>query len=294
MSEISNRSRLTLLALGAVAGLIMAASGLVERWGASGGALPDYAVARIGERFITRERYLQVASDLAADRRSPLDERDRQFVLDRLIDEELLIMRGIEMGLAGNAPQVRKSIASVLIAQIAAEAEAQSPDEAALRALYESDPEFFTTTARYHLRWLSLPGADDQAGQKAADTYQQLSVNVPLQDVMQSTGLQLETVLPDAMLPLAKLADYLGSELARQAAGMQPGEYSAPIAAGGSFHILYLVDRQVGELPAFEQARPLLEAEYLRREGDKALRRYLAWLRQRAEIIVDLEKLNPP
>ena len=294
MSEISTATRLTLLALGAVAGLVMAAFGLVDHWGRSGSALPDHAIARVGEQIITLDRYLQVAGDLAADRRSPLDAGQRQFVLDRLIDEELLIMRGIEMGLAGNAPQVRKSIASVLIAQIAAEAVAQAPDEAALRALYDSDPEFFTATARYQVRWLSLRGVGEQAGQRAADAYQQLSVNIPLQEVMRSTGLQLETVLPDAMLPLTKLADYLGSELAQQAAGMQPGKYSAPIAAGSSFHILYMVDRQAGVLPAFEQARPVVAAEYLRRESDKALRRYLAWLRQRAEIMLDQDMVNPP
>ena len=45
-------------------------------------------------------------------------------------------------------------------------------------------------------------------------------------------------------------------------------------------------------LPPFEQVRPMVEAEYLRRAGGDALRQYLAWLRERTEIIVDSEKIQ--
>ncbi len=102
---------MVLLALGACAGLIMAAAGLVERWSPSPGELPVGAIARVGGKIITLERYLQVLNDLAADKRAPLSAQDRQFVIDRLVDEELLIQRGIELGLADSSPQIRKALA---------------------------------------------------------------------------------------------------------------------------------------------------------------------------------------
>ena len=94
------------------------------------------------------------------------------------------------------------------------------------------------------------------------------------------------------MLPLSKLLDYLGPMLAQQASALQPGEYSRPIAVGGDFHILNLLSHEEAILPPFEQVRPMVEAEYLRRAGDDALRQYLAWLRERTEIIVDSEKVQ--
>ena len=288
----SSRTRLVLLVVGAVAGLLVAGSGLVERWSFRSSALPIDSIARVGGRLIPRQRYRQLISDLATDKRMPLRDEDRQFTLDRLIDEELLIMRGIELGLTETSPKIRKSIAAEVIAQIAAEAEATVPDETALRRLYAADSEYFTTTGRYRLRWWRLPGTDTNAEQKAAAAYAQLSTNTPADTVMTSTGLQSQPLLPDEMLPLTKLVDYLGPVLTQQVPHLKPGQYSRPIAMGDSFHILLLVTRKAGVRPTFERARPMVEAEYLRRKGDQALQEYLSWLRARTEIITVPEMLQ--
>ena len=293
-TEYAARMRLVLLALGACAGLIMAAAGLVERWSPSPGELPVGAIARVGGKIITQERYLQVLNDLEADKRAPLSARDRQFVIDRVVDEELLIQRGIELGLADSSPPIRKALAAAVIAQLAAEAEANLPGEQALRRLYDSDPEFFTSTARYRLRWLRLPASDDAAQLKVEDAYRQLSKGVTLEEVRQSTGLEPVPILPDALLPLSKIRDYLGPALASQVSMLRRGVFSKPIEDNGDLHILQLLEYQPEVLPPFEEARPVLEAEYLRRAGDEALRQYLRWLRLRSEVIVDLEMVHQP
>lgn len=293
-TEYSARTRVALLALGACAGLIMAAAGLVERWSRSPDELPVGAIARVGGKIITQARYRQVLNDLAADKRVPLSAQDRQFVIDRLVDEELLIQRGIELGLADSSPQIRKALAAAVIGQLTAEAEANLPGEQALRRLYESDPEFFTSTARFRLRWLRLPASDDAAQRKAEDAYRQLSNGVALEEVSQSTGLEPVPILPDALLPLSKIRDYLGPALAGQVSMLKRGAFSKPIEDNGDMHVLQLLDYRPEVLPPFEEARPVLEAEYLRRAGDEALRQYVQWLRLRSEVIVVQEKVKQP
>lgn len=293
-TEYSARTRVALLALGACAGLIMAAAGLVERWSRSPDELPVGAIARVGGKIITQARYRQVLNDLAADKRVPLSAQDRQFVIDRLVDEELLIQRGIELGLADSSPQIRKALAAAVISQLAAEAEASLPDEQALRRLYESDPEFFTSTARFRLRWLRLPASDDAAQRKAEIAYRQLSNGVALEEVSQSTGLEPVPILPDALLPLSKIRDYLGPALTGQVSMLKRGAFSKPIEDNGDMHVLQLLDYRPEVLPPFEEARPVLEAEYLRRAGDEALRQYVQWLRLRSEVIVVQEKVKQP
>ena len=278
--------RLILLLLGAATGVLLAASGLVVRATHSGVELPERDIARVGDRFIPEEKYRQLLNDLAADKRAPLEASDRQFVLDRLIDEELLVMRGTELGLEESSPEIRKALAANVIAQVVAEAEAAAPDDAALRQLYADDAEFFTSTGRYHLRWWRLPGSGQAVEKQALTAWEQLGKNMPIEEVSLATGLRKESMLPDQALPLTKLTDYLGPVLAQQVPQLETGEYSRPVKADGSFHILYLVDRQAGSLPPFEQVRPLVEAEYLRRVGDQALRDYLDWLRQRTQIVV--------
>ncbi len=135
-----------------------------------------------------------------------------------------------------------------------------------------------------------MPGSDPEAEQKAVAAFRQLGSDTPVEAVISSTGLEPQTLLPDELLPLTKLSDYLGPKLTQQIPALEHGEYSRPVEAEGSIHILHLLESQGVELPPFEQARPAVEAEFLRRTGDDALRQYLAWLRKRTEIVVVAEE----
>ncbi len=279
--------RQLLLAAGALCGLMLAAWNLVDTRTAPR-PLPADTIALVGGQPIPLQRYLGLLQDLAADQREPLTAQDETFALQRLVDEELLVLRALELGLGLSAPEVRKALASAMIAQIAGEAEASLPGQQALLHLYRSDAAFFTTQPRYRLRVLWLPGNGEEQLQTMAYIRQQLISGVALQDLIATSGVRQHASLPDSLLPPAKLADYLGAGLATAAAGLSAGEFSQPISSGGNVYLLYLVEYTAGELPEFEQVRELLEQEFVRREGDKALREYLDWLRQRTEIVVDV------
>jgi hypothetical protein len=285
----SERRRVTLLFLGALAGVVLAIPGLIEDWTFPNADLPSGVVARVADRHISEDRFAQVLHDLAADKHTPLTETDRRFVLDRLIDEELLMLRGIELDLPKLSPEVRKAIVSAVIAQVAAEAEAQSPTARELRQLYEDDPQFFANTARYRVRWWRLPGTGIEARLYAEMARKRLSENGASVTELSSFGLRVDPLLPDRLLPLTKIADYLGPMLAREVQKLKPGSISAIIAQGDGFHILQLLEKRDGQTPPFEEIRPLVEAEFVRRSGERALHEYLFWLRQRAEIVLQPE-----
>jgi hypothetical protein len=289
----NNRTRLVLLAVGAASGLIMASTGLLSKNTNTQSTLPDHLIARVGNQDIPKERYQQLIKELAADKKSPLDAQDRQFVLDRLIDEELLILRGIELGLSTSSPEIRKTIAASVISQVATEAGAMLPQEDALLQLYQSDPEYFAKTGRYQLKWWRLPGTDAGALSKARSAYEELKQGKAIDAAMAAAGFRAETILPNDLLPLSKISDYLGPELSQQIAQMQTGSWSDPLVSNGDYHLLYLLDHQLGEVPEFEAIRPLVESEYLRRAGDRALRDYLGWLRTRSQIQLRPEQNDP-
>ncbi len=185
----SSRKRLILLGIGAMSGVFLAASGLVEQWTLSPSELPADSVARVRGNSISAERYQQLLRDLATDKRESLTGDDRRFVLNRLIDEELLILRGMELGLAQSSPEIRKALAAAVIAQVVAEAEASPGSEEDLHRLYESDPDFFTSAARYRLWWLRTQGMDETAREIAEGAFARLSNGTNPEDVMASTGL---------------------------------------------------------------------------------------------------------
>ena len=111
-----------LLGLGAAAGLTLAASSLLSGPGRNAGELPEGAVARVNDAIIRNEEYARLLAALASDRRNPLTEEDRRRLLDRLIEEELLVQRARELGVDRLDRRVRSILVSAMIDSIVAEA----------------------------------------------------------------------------------------------------------------------------------------------------------------------------
>lgn len=282
--ETGTKFRLWALAVGGLAGLLLALQGLLQVSGNGATGLSAGAVASVNGREISRERFAALASDLAADSSSPLDDADYRFVMDRLIDEELLIERGIELGLPVQDPMVRKSIAAAVIGQVATEAAAVVPGPAELRSFYESEAAFFSRNPRYRVHWWRFPGTTREAAQEASDWAGQLAGNLGTAGNREQPPVR-ESVLPDVLLPAAKLNDYLGPELLLAVRELAVGEVAGPVESGQAVHVLQLLERQDGGVPAFEAIQDQVAAEYRRRQGEEALLNYLHWLRSRAAIV---------
>jgi hypothetical protein len=155
----TQRRATRLLGLGATAGLALAAAGLLTSGPESGDALPTHAVAAVNGEILRVEEYERAVQALAGDRREPLTEADRRHVLKRLLDEELLVQRGLELGLARHDRRVRGDIVAAVIQTVVARSEETSPDADALRAFYEENADYFAQTGRTLVQQILDPSA---------------------------------------------------------------------------------------------------------------------------------------
>ena len=73
------------------------------------------AIARVNDQHIDRTEYASAYQALLADKSKAPTAADKQLVLDRLIEEELLVQRGLEIGLLEGDAQVRKAVAMAVI-----------------------------------------------------------------------------------------------------------------------------------------------------------------------------------
>jgi hypothetical protein len=248
------------LLAGLAAGTLMAASGLRP---APAGGLPPEAVARVGERLILRDAWLRAVAAVASDRRTPLAEGDARHILERLVDEELLVQHGVALGLVENDARLRSTLVSeVMLA--ASQGARVEPDEAALRAWYDAHRERFAPAARLRVQAWRV----DAAGARAP----------------------FEPAVPDALLPPAKLQAYLGPSLVTLALELQPGASATVIDAEGTV-ALELLERQPGEAPPLEQVRQAVITEFRRSADEAAVRALLADLRGRTPIVVETGRL---
>ena len=277
------------LALGAAAGLAAAAAGLL-RPAHPGPALPDGAVATVNGTPVRAAEYERAVGALAADRRTPLGDVERRFVLDRLVDEELLVQRALELGLVRSDARVRSDLVAALVDSVTADASQREPDAAELRAFYDANRDWFAQPGRLRVRQLAVAGApsrDDAAALvRAQDAARRLRAGEPFADVARALGDPIVAPVPDDLLPPAKLTQYLGASAAAAASALAPGAVSEPLRAAGGWSVLVLAEREPESTPPFEAVAEQVRAELRRRSGDLELRRYIEELRRRAEIRV--------
>jgi parvulin-like peptidyl-prolyl isomerase len=279
---------IALLIAGGAIGIALAATGLLTAQGDQH-ALPPNAVATVNGQPISAQEYGRVVEALAEDRRSGVDDEQRRFVLKRLIEEELLIQRGLELGLAQHDSRVRKDLTAAVIDSVVAEVNDLRPDTAELRRFYDENRELFASSGQLRVRqvWFSVadPAQAGAALERARQSADRLRNGDDFATVRADLGDREIAPLPDALVPLVKLSDYLGPTAVRTLQAMKVGDVSDPVRSGTGYNVLQLVDSRPGDPPAFEDIEALVLNEYRRRAADEALRRYLDDLRERADIV---------
>jgi parvulin-like peptidyl-prolyl isomerase len=285
--RLSQRRPLILLGIGAALGIGVAAAGLLERTSAAG-HLPSGAVALVNGTPIRFEDYQRVLTAVDSDRRTALDDAQRRAILDRLIDEELLIQRGMELGLVRQDARVRKNLTTAVIDSVVGESAEIQPGEADVAAFYAQNQAFFSRPGRVRARqiWVRAVNAAEAArgAKRAQEAARRLRAGEPFQTVFDALSDPEVAQLPDALLPASKLNDYLGPTALRTLLAMAPGEVSDPIRAQSGYHVLQVVEREPNQVPPLADIRPQVAAELRRRRSDEALRHYLDELRSRASI----------
>jgi parvulin-like peptidyl-prolyl isomerase len=266
----------------------MAASGLIGT-DASGASLPDGVIASVNGSLIRQDDWARLVEGVESDTREPASPELRRRVLDRMIDEELLVQRAVELGLVETDRRVRADLTQAMIQSIVVETEDEEPDPGELRTFFQEEAAFFTQPGRVRAAQVFFrvrSVADEEAtAARAQEAHSRLVAGQPLAEVRDELGDEEVSPLPDAMLPPAKLREYVGPTALRAVMELEPGAVSEPVRSGTGYHVFVLVDREEPALPPFDAVAKHVRAEWIRRAGDRALRGYLDNLRDDAAVV---------
>jgi hypothetical protein len=289
MTGREGKGGVVLLALGAGFGVILAATGLLGSGRTPGRGLPAEAAARVNDEIVRVDDYAQATAALANDRRDGAGPAERRHVLERLIDEELLLQRALALDLARRDARVRRDLVAAMVDAVVSEHDGGVPSAAELEAFYLAERDFFARAGRLRVRqvWCRAEGGDERAAEaRARQAETRLLTGEPFASVRAALGDDEIAPLPDQLLPPSKLLDYLGPSALQAALGLHAGGVSEPVRSSTGYHVLELVEREAGWLPPLLEIRDEVETEFRRRAGEKALRAYLNDLRSRADIEV--------
>lgn len=275
------------LLAGAGLGLALSAWGLLEDRGGRH-ALSEQTAAIVGAREIRRVDYERMLAGVERDRRGPIDESTRRRVLERMIDEELLVQQALALGLANADRRVRGELVSSLVDSVVSEADAEPPSEAEVEQHYRENAAFFARPGHLRVETLFFSVRDRAAAARA-----QLASGAGREAVAAAWADPAVVEVPAVLLPRTKLRDYLGPAVVETLDGLETGIWSEPLETSGGFRLVRVVEREATSAPPLAEIESLVRQDLVRRRGDDALRRYLESLRE-ATAVARNESLFAP
>ena len=276
-----------ILGSGLVIGIFLATLTIVEKNNIS----DQNWAAKIEDRLIPFERYEMQLEGLANDKRSPLTKKDKEYVLERMIEEELLIKRAIDLGMLENNPMARGTIVQQMIKNIISEGSRIEPEEKELIEFFEENIGFFTKANRLRVKQIYFSQDDfrDRVLKEAKNAFSRLLKGESFDQVALS-GSKSALKVPDTLMNLNKVREYIGPSLMREAQLLQPGQFSEPKKVSGGYKIIYLVDREDAAQPEYSNIRSFVLSEFSKRRDDQSLRTYLDNLKKWYDVSRNLEE----
>ncbi len=278
-----------LLTLGTIVGIALAALSIV-RSGRAAPRLPDDAMALVNGQPISRDAFAEFVGALATERKTvDLDAETRRQLLARMVDEELLLQRGIELGLPRYERTARRAIVAAVVAAVTAEAEATEPTEDELRAFHHEHADRFTRPGRLRLDTAFVAvGARPEAvaWQHASQIAQRARAGEDFASLAAELGDPSPLLTPAELISLDEVRERLGPSAAIAADALAVGQVGDPVRGAAGYFVMALRERIPGDALPFEEVRAQVRAEYLRGVGERALGKYLEDLRAAADVRV--------
>lgn len=199
--------------------------------------------------------------------------------LEMLIDAELLVQRGIEIGLLEADRSLRKALVEAMIAHVVDQSisQGQEAGEAQLMEYYQRHRSVFEVAASYRLQRVFVTAQDSMeiSEEIAREVKNALNTGVTMQEVQARFSVGRDRFLPDFLLSEKVLRNYLGPSEVDAVIRLVVGESTLPIAVAGGYVLYRLTEKAGGYVPSLEDAEGIIRKSYLRSVRDCALQQYL-------------------
>ena len=245
-------------------------------------------VAMVEDNQISKQKYLLQIEGLSLDKRSPLTEEDKAFVLERMIEEELLILRAKDLGMFSSNTMIRGAVVQQMINMIISENSLSIISDDDLKKFYNNNKGFFTNADRLRIKQVFFSDSKGDALERAQSTYLDLIEGRSLEQIIANSD-KTALEIPDTLMTLAKIREYIGPSLMQVAKMLQPGDFTSPKKVQNGYKIIFLIQRRDASPPSFELIKDRVRAEYKKRKDDQALRDYLNQLKNWYEIERNLD-----
>ncbi|MGH3026827.1 MAG: peptidyl-prolyl cis-trans isomerase, partial [Gaiellaceae bacterium] len=256
--------------------------------------VPPGYVALVNQKGLLMSDFIAQAESLDEEPFAKTTAAQRRKVLRQMIDEELLVQRGVVLDLPETTNEVRDTMAAAVNAQVVAPLLAIEPSDAELHAFYDTHLSKYKTggTMTVHDLVLHIGGyqnADQTVSQgeiDAAEAVYELRSGASIDYIKEHFGF-VDSGRVDNSQQLDFAAKiHLGPQLYKVAETLDNGAVSDPTVAQDGIHVLVMDGRRLPSVADFSVARKQVYSDYRQAEFQRATQENLKILRSEAQILV--------
>ena len=255
------------------------------------------AVALVNDVVISEDQFLKYASNLGADIQPEDDVEILELLLERMIEEELLVQRGIELDLHKKDIGVRKEMIKQVIDFII-QVEKNQVNEEDIRDFYNENIGKYTPTQKIQFQSIYINSLNKES--VLLGTESDLKTLQPkllkLYDELKTTDfLEIKSKfdennffeVPNKLINIKDCNLLFGKSICNQIASLNLDEVSQPIFFDNGYFIFKLVDRIKQEIDEkyYNEIKEKIIFDYNNGLDDEKLKNYLKYLKDNSEII---------
>jgi parvulin-like peptidyl-prolyl isomerase len=257
-------------------------------------AVPPGYIALVNNKGLLVSDFQALTAGITGKAFESTSAEERRRVLKDMIDEELLVQRGMNLDLPETTTEVRDAMKEAVNAQITAALKAEPPTDPDLKAYYEAHHADYSTPGSMSVRDLVLHvgGYQDvdqstaQAETDAAEAIYQLRAGAPIDRVAEHFGMADSGRADGGEVSDSAAKLHLGRKLFDAASVLRDGEVSNPLPDSDGVHVLVMQHRDAPRSADFNSVRAQVYRDYLAAESKRAQEETLKVYRREANIIL--------
>lgn len=236
---------------------------------------------------VTPARIEQLADGFQRTWQRPPTETELEGLVDDFILEEVSCREALAMGLDRDDTVIRRRLRQKFEFLTEDAVGVAEPTEADLRAFLESNPDRFGIEPRVGFRqiYVNPDGREEEAREEA----------LSLLSSLEKGAIGDPRELGDSLLLDHEYSDFtardirrtFGEEFTAQLLEVEPGRWTGPLKSGYGYHLVRVLDRTEGRMPALSEVRAEVEREWHDRRRREQRETFRAKMLERYEISIE-------
>jgi hypothetical protein len=258
--------------------------------------LNSKAIAKVNNQYINEDQFLKYAVSLGADFRAEEDQELIDLVLERMIEEELLVQRAIELKLHHQDIQVRKVLIEQII-EFILQLDNSNPSDLELEKFFTDNINRYNSNSDIKIETIFIKSMNQDSamlGSKYDFQFHQSKFDIIYDHIEKNDFATAQTLfsdpqfmsIPKQFIKLKDCIKYVGPSICKEIKSMQVNSISSPTFYNNGFYIFKMIDikKQEVTLADFLKFKEQVSFDYKNSKDDQSFIDYIEFLKSRAII----------